>query len=456
MLDDNSIQELIEKFNTPVPRYTSYPTALEWSDDFNESNFFSGLQAMHPENPVSLYIHLPFCENLCLYCGCNVLISRKKEIVEPYIENLFKEIRYKINHIGFKPHLRQLHFGGGTPNYLRIRDWQRLMKVLHDNFIFEPDIEQSIEMDPMVLDVDYLKEIYNLGFNRVSYGIQDLNPATLEHVNRPQNVEHLDVVLNESRKAGFDSVNIDLIYGLPYQNLQNYQKNLDWVREHKPDRMAMFSYAHVPWMKHHQKRLNSDAMPEPTEKLRIYLEARKQFFEMGYRQIGMDHFALKEDSLCKALDEHSLHRNFMGYSTHASLDMLAFGTSAIAQVQGVFAQNHLKLKAYSAAIESEKGWFEKGYTMTRDDRVRSDIIQSLMGGFYLDINRIENQWGVNFKKDFSSELQKLQPYADEGLIELKPGHIQITETGVYAMRHIASAFDAYRTQGATRAFSKGI
>jgi oxygen-independent coproporphyrinogen III oxidase len=455
MLDNATVQDLIARYNSPVPRYTSYPTALEFVALADEA-LLDSYRRLTPNQPLSVYIHLPFCENLCLYCGCNVLLSRKREVLDEYIPLLLREIDVKSDIMEFKPIVSQLHFGGGTPNFLRTSDWDHIFAKLHERFEFSPNAEISVELDPMYLEEGYLLHLRGLGLNRVSYGVQDVTPQVLEAVNRPQDIDRIRQVVAESRALGFSSVNIDLIYGLPHQTLESYKKNLDFVAEIKPDRIALFSYAHVPWMKHHQRRMDAAALTEPTEKLKIYLEARAFFLRQGYEQIGMDHFCLANDTLAQAFRSRTLHRNFMGYTTQKTLDMLAFGTSAIGFVSGVYMQNHVKLSGYRNAIETGKAWFEKGYVMSEEDKLRHEVITALMANFYLSYHLIDRQYGIKFHEHFAAEMQKLEPYRQEGHLQIDAEGITVTETGSFIIRHIAAVFDAHRRTSEKKAFSKAI
>lgn len=455
MLDNATVEKLIARYNSPVPRYTSYPTALEFGP-LADSALLDSYRKCEPGRPVSVYIHLPFCENLCLYCGCNVLLSRKIEVLDEYIPLLLAEIKAKTDIMEFKPKVSQLHFGGGTPNFLRLADWDRLFEGLHKYFEFTRDAELSAELDPAVLSEGYLPHLKRMGFNRVSYGVQDVTPKVLEAVNRPQDVARIKDIFAESRALGFSSVNIDLIYGLPHQTNESYKANLDFIGELKPERIALFSYAHVPWLKHHQKRMDAAALTEPSEKLRIYLSARTHFAGLGYEQIGMDHFGLPGDSLTVAFRNKTLHRNFMGYTTQKTLDMLAFGTSAIGFVSGVYMQNHLKLSGYRNAIETGKGWFEKGFIMSAEDKLRLEIITSLMANFSVKFAQVENQFGVKFSEHFAPELDRLREFAADGHGVLDDYGFTTTETGGFIIRHIAAVFDAHRKGSEQKAFSKAI
>jgi oxygen-independent coproporphyrinogen-3 oxidase len=454
----NVIQELISRYNTPVPRYTSYPTAVEFSGDFNPDEFFNSLKTMPPANPVSLYLHIPFCESRCHYCGCNVIISRRKEMIDVYLDDIMNEIIFKMNFVPFKPKVSQLHFGGGTPNFLRISDWQILIPFLKGKFIFEDDIEQSIEIDPMLIDLDYLGELKKLGFNRVSFGVQDVNEKTQAAINRLQDMSHIEKLIDHARSLGYASVNVDFIYGLPWQTAESYQENIKWILESRPDRMAMFSYAHIPWLKKHQGNMPADTMPDAAEKLKIYLNAEEQLNKAGYVSIGLDHFALENDPLSAALKAKKLHRNFMGYTTQPDIDQLAFGPSAIAYVQGVFVQNHVKLRAYERSVRERTDFFEKGIKLTREDYIRNYIIQSIMNNLFLDIIECQNKWQISFFEKFHDEVALLREFEKNDLVKIYPDKIELKPEGRYIVRHIAKCFDAYRKKAEEQMprFSKGI
>lgn len=459
--EEEIVERLISKYNTPVPRYTSYPTALEFESEFDENVFLKALEGMSRERAVSVYIHIPFCEVRCNYCGCNVIISRRKEMLDTFIEDLLAEMSFKVGKVPFRPSLAQIHFGGGTPNFLRPGDWQRIMEKMRELFDFDPNIEIGTELNPMEVDRAGLDSLKGLGFNRVSFGVQDVTEKTQEAAGRPQEMGHVEDLINYSRELGFESVNVDFIYGLPYQSVETYQANLQWIEKMMPDRMAVFSYAHIPWIKKHQEKMPLEAIPDAAEKLRIYLGVRKRLKELGYVEIGMDHYALPEDPISKALEERKLHRNFMGYTTLPDSNMLAFGPSAISYVDGVFAQNHVKLRAYEAGVRSRQGMFEKGYQMTPEDKTRSRIIHSIMNNLFLDIPAIEAEFHLNFEAAFDYELQALKDFAEQGLVLLSREAIEVTPTGLHVVRHIASTFDIYRRSAGAgsqknQRFSKGI
>lgn len=455
MLDNAMVQNLIARYNSPVPRYTSYPTALEFAP-LADAALLDSYRRCEPGRPVSVYVHLPFCENLCLYCGCNVLLSRKREVLDEYIPILLKELDVKTDLMEFRPRVSQLHFGGGTPNFLRLSDWDAIFAKLRERFEFTPDAEISVELDPMYLPEGYLAHLRSLGMGRVSYGVQDVTPQVLEAVNRPQDISRIKDVVAESRALGYSSVNIDLIYGLPHQTLDSYRANLDFIADIKPERIALFSYAHVPWLKHHQRRMDESALTSPTEKLKIYLAAREHFMSVGYEQIGMDHFGLADDTLTRAFHTKTLHRNFMGYTTQKTLDMLAFGTSAIGFVSGVYMQNHVKLSGYRNAVNTGKDWFEKGFIMSGEDSLRHEVITSLMANFSVKFAAIEKQFAIGFADHFAPELARLAEFAADGHGVLTAEGFEATETGGFIIRHIASVFDAYRKASEKKAFSKAI
>jgi len=457
-VNSNVVHELISQYNTPVPRYTSYPTAVEFSREFNSEEFFTALKSMPENNKISLYLHIPFCENRCHYCGCNVIISRRKEMIDVYLKDIMDEINYKLSFIPFKPRVSQLHFGGGTPNFLRISDWEKLIPFLKEKFVFAEDIEQSIELDPMVMDKDYLENLKRIGFNRVSFGIQDVNEKTQKDINRVQDMNHIHELFVHARNIGFSSVNVDFIYGLPWQTAETYQANIDWILNHKPDRMAMFSYAHIPWLKKHQANMTASALPDATEKLTIYLMVEEQLNNAGYVSIGLDHFALENDPLSLSLKSRKLHRNFMGYTTQPDLDQLAFGPSAIAYVQGVYVQNHVKLRAYERSVREKEDFFEKGIKLTHEDHIRNYVIQSVMNNLFLDIKECETKWNISFFEKFHDELENLRAFEKNDLVSISPEKIELKPKGRYVVRHIAKCFDGYRknTDEQTPRFSKGI
>lgn len=466
---NEDLAALLTRYNTPVPRYTSYPTAVEWTSEFDNQRFFQELESWEKDRPLSLYIHIPFCENRCLYCGCNVLISRRRETADQYIPWLLREIKARADWLPARPKITEVHFGGGTPNFLRREHWQDIMTALRSGFQIDDTTEISAEIDPMALEMNgYLEFLAtDIGLNRVSFGIQDVTPETGEAVARVAELKHLDRVMETARGLPFRSINCDFIYGLPYQTTGRYNANLNWIQTYRPERLAFFSYAHVPWLKRHQEKMPLDKLPDTTEKIRIYLNARERLCEsMGYEAIGMDHFALPEDSLARALAAKKLFRNFMGYTANRSPDILAFGTSGISQLGPVFAQNPLKISAWRRSVEQteEKSLgdiFAKGYVTSGEDRLRAEIIQTLMANYYFSVEDWRERTELDFWKKFPNLKERLAEFEKQGLLSFSDREIRVNEAGSLVVRHIASLFDAYRRKpggaGApAKTFSRGI
>ena len=451
----DDLYPLLKQYDVPVPRYTSYPTALDWDKQPPDENFLGALRN-NSDTELALYCHIPFCKNRCLYCGCNVVISRRDAITERFLDYLHREIDIKADIAGVRK-FNQLHLGGGTPNYLSPEQLENLVEKIHSRFSEEKNAELSIELDPMALSSDYLATIKQLGFNRISFGIQDVNKQTLEAVNRPQDLLHLNRVLEKAQRLGFDSINFDFIYGLPYQTLDSFRRNLQWIKMYRPDRIALFSYAHLPSVKHHQRQIPFKALPAADNKLELYLQSREHLLQMGYMQIGIDHFALPGDELVSARKKNALYRNFMGYSSRPTSGLLAFGPSAISFMGNVYAQNHCSLKSYQASIESGSAFFEKGMSLEIEDVMRAEIIQQLMNQYHLDIPGIETRYGVNFQDKFQKELGLLEKFAEQRLLSLERNHIEVTQRGVFVLRHIAAAFDSYRQKrNSAHEFSRGV
>ncbi len=444
------IQHLLGKYDRPGPRYTSYPTAPVWRDDWTPRDLEERLDDLGTalqrgdDRPLSLYFHIPFCEHRCLFCGCNVVISRRTEIAEPYLQKLKKEVDLYVDRIGEGRRVIQMHLGGGTPTYFTPEQLRELMEHVKTRFDLQPlHDEISIETDPCVTTREHLEVLREVGFTRISMGLQDLDPKVQEAVERVQPDELTDQYYRWCRELGFTSINIDLIYGLPYQSLESFQRTLTRVTEWRPDRVAVFNYAHVPWIKKHQEKMPVDEMPGPGEKLNMIAMTFAHFQEQGYDGIGLDHFALPEDELSVARRQENLRRNFMGYSTLPETDILAFGVSSISEVQGAYSQNEVHFAKWNKAIEAGELPAHRGVVMSDDDRLRREVIMGIMNNLALDYAPIEERFGVNFGEYFAEALEKLAEPAADGLVELSPGRLQVTHKGHLLVRNVAMAFDAY-------------
>ena len=438
--------ELLEKFDRPGPRYTSYPTAIEFSEAFTAERYLEKLDEASrvPESPLSIYIHLPFCEARCTFCGCNVIITQKAGVADAYLDDLEREIDLVAKRLGKRTRVAQYHWGGGTPTYLNLEQMRRVWRATADRFSFEPDAEIAIEVDPRVTtkaQVDLLRE---LGFNRISMGVQDFNPDVQEAVNRRQTFEQTRDLHRYLRQLGFPSINFDFIYGLPLQTPESFRATIESALELRPDRVACYSYAFVPWIKAHQKSIQPADLPPRAVKLELFGIAHEIFTGGGYQQIGMDHFALADDSLAVAARDRTLFRNFMGYTTHPATDTIGLGVSAIGDLMGTFAQNTKKLNRYKDALDRGLPPIERGFERSPDDELRRDVIQSLMCNFHLDIPAIERAHGITFATYFSDSLRALDegPGA-HGFVVRTPEAIDVTESGRLFVRNICMEFDAY-------------
>lgn len=446
----HEIEVLLRKYDRAGPRYTSYPTAPVWSGDWNSDDLqvrLDGLATALAEGknrPLSLYFHIPFCEERCLFCGCNVVISRKKEIAQPYLDHLKKEIDLYTARLGKGKRVIQMHLGGGTPTYFTPEQLGELMSHVKSRFDLTPlHDEISIETDPCVTTREHLAALREMGFTRVSMGLQDLDPKVQETVHRVQPEELTDRYYRWCRDLGFTSINIDLIYGLPYQTQESFLKTLERVTQWRPDRVAVFNYAHVPWIKKHQKLLPEKALPSAADKLQIIAMTFAHFHHRGYDAIGLDHFALPEDELAVARRRGELRRNFMGYSTLPETDILAFGVSSISEVEGAYSQNEVHFAKYNKAIDNGQFPAFKGVVLSQDDRIRREVIMTLMNNLSIDIPRIEELFGIDFSEYFADSLDSLKGPVEDGLVELSPSRVQVTGRGQLLVRNVAMVFDAY-------------
>jgi oxygen-independent coproporphyrinogen-3 oxidase len=440
--------EILEKHDRPGPRYTSYPTAVEFSEDFTESDYRKRLTAADkgPDDSISLYIHIPFCEDRCTFCGCNVIITRKPEVSERYLDYLGKEIDLLASSLPSRRTLLQYHWGGGTPTYLSCRQIEALQKKITEHFTIHPDAEVAIEVDPRVTTVEQLRLLRDLGFNRLSMGVQDFTQEVQETVNRVQSVEETRRIVDVGRDLGFGSINIDMIYGLPLQTPETFEKALETVIEMRPERVAVYSFAFVPWIKGNQKSLPTGYLPGREMKFQLFATAIRAFLAAGYDQIGMDHFAVPEDDMARAVSNRTLYRNFMGYTVHKAPDFLGLGVSSIGHVEGAFAQNTKKLSRYYEALDAGRFPVERGYVLNEDDKIRQLVIMELMCNFYVSASAISKQCGIDFASYFATELSELQAPdgpAAQGFLEVSPEGVEVLPLGRLFIRNIAMIFDRY-------------
>jgi oxygen-independent coproporphyrinogen III oxidase len=437
-------RELCRRFDISGPRYTSYPTADRFQSHPGHQILVDALQQRPvPDQPLSLYVHLPFCSTICYYCGCNKVITKDHDKSSRYLDYLEREVDLQLACLGGSRQVAQLHWGGGTPTFLSDDEMIRLMSVLRTRFEFLPEGEYSIEIDPRSVDPRRAHLLADLGFNRMSLGIQDFDPQVQEAVNRHQTFEQTRDVMLAARSAGFKSVSVDLIYGLPRQTLEGFRETLEKTLSLRPDRIALYSYAHLPQIFMPQRRIQEAELPQAEDKLSLMVMAIETLVEAGYVFIGMDHFARPDDELARAQQAGKLHRNFQGYSTHAELDLLAFGVSAIAKVGPVYAQNAKTLDEYYEDLDAGHLPVRRGYRMNDDDALRRAVIQELMCHFALDYARVEREWSIDFRTYFSHALEQLTPLAEAGLLTLEPGAIRVAPQGRLLVRIIAMAFDHY-------------
>jgi oxygen-independent coproporphyrinogen-3 oxidase len=453
-------EELIRRYDGRGPRYTSYPTALQFSESLGEAEYRANAVNSNPGGaPLSLYVHIPFCHSLCYYCGCNKIVTRNQARVDRYMEMLHKEILMQSELFDRSRQTRQLHFGGGTPTYLDDDQMNALMAALRTAFNFdESDAREfSIEVDPRTVDADGIRYLTDLGFNRLSLGIQDFDPTVQEAVNRMQSFEDVSNLVNAAKASNFKSISFDLIYGLPHQNVASFDATLDRVIGLRPDRLAVYNYAHLPERFKGQRMINAEDIPAPSTKLDILHHTIDRLLECGYVYIGMDHFALPEDDLVQARGDGTLQRNFQGYSTHGECDLIGLGVSSISSIGNVYAQNAVTTMEYESVIEDGHLPIKKGIAVDDDDLLRAEVIQALMCYDRLDFDDFDAAHGIEFRDYFKAELERLKPLAEDELIDLEPGGIGITPKGRLLLRSIAMVFDRHMAEVDTnKRFSRAI
>lgn len=434
---------LLEKYNKPGPRYTSYPTAPLWKEDFGPNDFEAYCaRADARGTAVSLYMHLPFCESLCLFCACNVSIQKDKNVLIPYLAALKREINHVARMVSHNREAVQFHWGGGTPTYLSPAQMEDLFSHAREKFKFAADAEIGIEVDPRVTSQAHLETLRRLGFNRLSMGVQDFQPKVQETIHRVQPYEMTRDLIAAARALGFTSISIDLIYGLPYQTASSFAETIDEVLTISPDRVAMFSYAHVPWLKKQQGSFGNH-LPEGREKFQIFKAGLSKFLDAGYLYIGMDHFARPGDELAIAQQNRTLHRNFQGYTTKASADLYGMGVSAISSISGSYAQNVREVPAYQNKIEERGLATMRGYRLSSDDVIRRAVIGRLLCHTVIPKREIEREFSIRFDDYFESELVQLEEPGADSLVTLTPDDIRVTPLGRIFIRNIAMVFDRY-------------
>ena len=446
-------RRLIASLPANGPRYTSYPTADRFHDAFRQPEYHNTLRdtlAGQPEKPLSLYLHIPFCNTICYYCGCNKIITKDKTRADEYLNYLEKEMALLAPHLGGRHPLAQLHFGGGTPTFLSDDQLERVFAMIREHFQLLDDGEYSIEIDPRKVGAATIEHLGRLGFNRMSVGIQDFDPKVQAAVNRIQTVEETREVIEAARNSGFKSVSVDLIYGLPHQTLSSIETTFDTVLSLAPDRLALYHYAHLPHIFKPQRRIDTNAVPSSEEKLDILQYAVRRLDAEGYVFIGMDHFAKPDDELAIALKEGRLQRNFQGYSTYADCDLVAIGVSAIGKVGDTYSQNERDIEKYYTALDAGQLPVMRGYHLDRDDLLRRNIIQDLMCRFALDFADYAAETEVPFARYFAAELADLQQLAQLGLLKISNNRIEVSAKGRFLIRNIAMVFDRYLRHSETR------
>ncbi len=449
--------EKFSKYSKPGPRYTSYPTALEFSEKFSYERYLELLG--NNNKPLSLYVHLPFCRSACYFCGCNVVFTSKQEKLSRYVEYLKKELALLKNYLDTSKEVVQFHFGGGTPTFYSPYELDVIMSEIKNIFPnFAKDAEISVEIDPRFFTKEHMQTFSKHGFNRVSFGVQDFNEKVQEAVHRIQPFEITKKAVDIAREAGIESVNIDLIYGLPYQSLQTFKDTLQKALLLNPDRVAVFNYAHVPWLKKTMRKFDETTLPSPAEKLAIFKHTIDTFKKNGYKMIGMDHFAKPEDELFGAIAKGELHRNFQGYTTKGGAHLVGIGLTSIGEGERYYAQNTKDMKRYEALIDNGKLPYERGVELNDDDFIRKHVIMELMANFALDIKRFERELKIDFFDYFKADLPKLDEFINEGLVNLDKERLQVSETGTLLIRNIAMVFDAYMEKylGNKKSFSKTV
>ncbi len=438
--------DLIKKYDTPGPRYTSYPTAPHFNESFTHKDYLKEIkntnQGRHLPD-LSLYFHLPFCDTLCYFCGCNMIVTRNRERIKRYIDDVKREIDQITRYLSPDRKVSQIHWGGGTPTHLNPDEIVDLNLYIHDRFEFNPDAEAGCEIDPRELTREHLEALRSSGFNRISMGVQDINESVQRAVNRIQPEALTRQVVHWVRESGFDSINLDLMYGLPFQSTNNFEKTVDAIIDIDPDRIALFNFAYVPWMKKHQKAIRPEDLPAPEEKLDIFKMATQKLTQAGYVFIGMDHFAKPDDELALALKEKKLYRNFQGYSTHAGADLYAMGITSISQFGRIYAQNIKKEKPYRAALDQGILPTAKGCYLTDDDLLRRHVIIKLMCDFELDFASVEDEFNIDFETYFGRGLSSLNEMMADNLLFIENRTLKITDMGRLLIRNIAMKFDGY-------------
>ena len=457
---DQHVTSLIQKYNRPGPRYTSYPMAPEWTSDYGPDNHTLTLReaGIKTEDPLSLYIHIPFCKKLCWFCGCNKVISDNDQKAADYLDHIKTEIQLVRTCLGDRQRVTQVHWGGGTPSLLNEENTRRSFDILTGPFDLQDHAEIAMEIDPRTTTTSKIDLLKELGFNRLSFGVQDLDGDVQDAIHRGQTEKETRDLYEYCRERGFTGINFDLVYGLPKQGVAQFNITINKVLRMRPDRIALYSFAHIPALLPAQKLFDNKDIPDPSVKFRLFQLAKRKFLNSGYLQIGMDHFVLPDDELARALSQGKLRRNFMGYTVKAAQDWLGFGMSSISYVNHSFAQNVKSLKEYQSSIEKSRLPIERGLTLTQDNMMRQTVITELMCNFQVDLRSIAHFYQVKVEAYFSEEIEDLGSFIDDDLIVFENNRITVTPLGQDFVRNIAMVFDAYLRAGksANKAFSKTI
>jgi oxygen-independent coproporphyrinogen-3 oxidase len=454
--------ELLTRFDVPGPRYTSYPTADRFVEAFGEADYVQALTQRKSGSvgkplPLSLYIHIPFCESLCYYCACNKIITKHKERAAEYLHYLTKEVELHTRHLGTGQAVSQLHLGGGTPTFMSDAELRQLMAMLRQHFELVPGGEYSVEVDPRTVDEDRLAVLAELGFNRLSFGVQDFDPAVQKAIHRVQPAEQVFKLVEAARRLGFESVNVDLIYGLPLQTPESFDRTLAQINALRPDRIALYAYAHLPERFKPQRRIDAQELPTGAEKVAMLSRSLDALVDAGYVYVGMDHFALPDDALAVAKRQGRLHRNFQGYSTQADCDLIALGVSSIGRIGSTYSQNAKTMAEYCDLLDQGHLPVVRGVALSRDDLIRRQVIMALMCQGQLQYESINLAWLVDFKSLFAQELSQLQAMQAQGLVQLSDTGLQVTPMGWFFVRGVAMVFDRYLQADRNRTrFSKII
>jgi len=450
---------LVQKYATAAPRYTSYPPATHFRPVSSAELFARWRQGngSKERGELSVYFHIPFCSSLCWFCGCHTSVHKDRSVADRYVEALVSEMDLALRHIDAQRQVKQVALGGGSPNFLTETQLERLLAAFRKRFPVQADTELSVELDPRTTYPEQLDIFLKYRFNRFSLGVQDFSPEVLRRVHRPQTEDDVKWIVDHLRSQGCQEINFDLIYGLPGQTLETCQSTVERTLRYRPTRIALYQYAHVPWLKPQQKLLEAAGLPDQNAKQQLAGLAYELLVGAGYIPIGMDHFALPEDRLAQALSQRTLHRNFMGYTTCRGLDLLAFGVSAISAIQGTYSQNEKELEDYYRRVESGELPIERGFLLHRDDEIRRELIIDLFCNFHLDGKQLEQRYGIDFRSYFQPELKRLESFETDGLLVVAGCRLEVLPEGRYFIRNICMTFDRYLEQEvAGRRYSQAV